>query len=386
MQNEGGSAGGLGIKKRCIILAGVIGLLLLQCSHDVNKFADFNTQFKVSYNPYQSVDWTSWKRCLSQHHDHVKTSEKRIRDYDAAGYQAVALLDYAGVKSKTYTHRERIWPFTKFFPQYQSDAAFMATAQNLKFFIPSMEEVGVHHMTSPFMTKYVELFEKSIDHVEQSWQYRNEQELIDEIDRNNGFPIIAHPTRKYRFYERLNHFNAIEIYNAFYNFNHRNGKISKDMNAHFVTVWDNLLAYKSNRIFGFAVNDWYGPFNKDVRESDPDIYDSGKTLVLLPEYTLDSYRKSVEMGAFFALKDLGVKKGGLPKVERIEVDGEGIHIESDGGKIRWIFCGDVIAEGADFPLTALPHNFNYIRAEIQNENGTVYVQPFSLTPIPAGNE
>lgn len=362
------------------LLAGIYSFCFLQCSHEVNKFSDFKTSLQVSYNPYEAVEWLTWKPCLSQHHDHVKTSEERIRDYDAAGYQAIALLDYAGVKSKPFTHRNRIWPFTKFFPKYHSEAEFMATAQSLKFFFPSMEEVGVHHMTSPFMVRYVELWEKGADSFQQSWQYRNEQELIDEINRYDGLAVIAHPRRGFGFYRRLHGFHGIEVYNAFFQYQYKAGKDKENMNAHFVTIWDDLLAYKSSRIFGFAVNDWYGPFNKDVQHSDPDVYDSGKTLVMVPEFTLPAYRRSIESGAFFALKDTGREKGHLPAILGISVSGESIHIDTDGGQIVWIFCGEVMEEGADFHLNALPHNVNYIRAEVRNNSGTVYVQPFSLVP------
>ncbi len=365
-----------------VLLAVLFFTLLLSClycSHDLNKFSESKARLEVSYNPYSAVNWATWKRCLSQHHDHVIYDEQKIRDYDEAGYEALALLHYSGVRSLAYTMRERIWPLTKFLSQYNSDAAFLNTTQNLKIFIPSMEEVGVHHMTSPFLVQYVERWEQKFDRSKEAKHYISEQELIDKITSRGGFPIIAHPTKKFSFYRKLQNFDALEIYNASFLFDYITEKRSQDYNQHFVAVWDDLLAFKSSRLFGYAVNDWSGPVKKERKETHPRIYDSGKTLVMLEEYTLEHYRASLQTGAFFSLKDLGVKKGLLPKVVSIAVRDSNIDIEVEDGVVSWIFRGDVIQAGPTFDLSALPQNLNYIRAEISNSRGTIYAQPFSLT-------
>ena len=356
-------------------------ITLIGCRHQLDKFGNTNCAFKVSYNPYEVVDWTSWQRCLSQQHDHTSVTESRIRAYDEAGYQAVPLMHYSGVQSLEYTSRERLWPLSEFLKEYPSDEAFLETTQNLKFFIPSMEEVGRHHMTSPFLTTYLELWERNFSPNRQVWNYFSNQNLIDKIIQFGGLPIIAHPTEKLGFYRKLNNFNAIEIYNAFFDYRFRTGEFRRDQNQHFLEVWDDLLTYKSTKIFGYAVNDWYGPYNLEVKESHPQTYDSGKTLVMLETYSLESYRRSLEAGAFFAIKDHGFEKGLYPQINKIEVDEQSITLEVTDGEVNWSFCGEVIQQGLSFDLSHLPHNLNYIRAEVVNENSTIYIQPFSLTEV-----
>jgi len=100
--------------------------------------------------------------------------------------------------------------------------------------------------------------------------------------------------------------------------------------------------------------------------------------VLLETYSLESYRQSLEAGAFFAIKDHGIEKGLYPQINKIEVDGQSITIEVTDAEVNWIFCGEVIRQGSSIDLSHLPHNLNYIRVEVVNESGTAYVQPFSL--------
>jgi hypothetical protein len=249
-----------------------------------------------------------------------------------------------------------------------------------------MEEVGRHHMTSPFLTTYIELFERKFGGWKSKIQYASDQELIDRIRQFGGFPIIAHPTNEFDFYQSLDHFGGVEIYSAFSMYYFEIGEYDTDQNEHFVEIWDNLLTHKSTRIFGYAVNDWHGPFNKELRDSHPDIYDSGKTLVMLKDFTLADYRRSLEMGAFFAIKDLGREKGHIPKVSQISVSDSTINITALNGRVEWIFCGDVLHEGASFALDPLPISINYVRAEVRNVHGIVYVQPFSLTPADMAHE
>lgn len=356
-------------------------ITLIGCRHQLDKFGDTFCTFTVSYNPYDIVDWTSWQRCLSQHHDHTHVTESRIRAYDEAGYQAVSIMHYSGVRSLSYTSHERLWPLSEFLQQYPTDAAFLETTTNLKFFIPSMEEVGRHHMTSPFLTTYLELWESRLSPNRTARNYFTNQDLLDKINQFGGLPIIAHPTEKLGFYQKLDNITAIEIYNAFFDYRFRAGIFKRDQNQHFLKVWDDLLAYKSTRIFGYAVNDWYGPYNREVKTSHPRTYDSGKTLVMLETYSLESYQQSLEAGAFFAIKDHGVEKGLYPEIRKIEVTEKSITIEATDAGINWISCGVVIQRGPSLDLTYLPHTLNYIRAEVVNENGTVYVQPFSLIEI-----
>lgn len=371
---------------KCLPLVFIQLVIIINgCTHDINKFSDFSYKYQVSYNPYAQVDWSTTKKCLSQHHDHTNAQESKIREYDLAGYNAIVILHYSGVKSLSYTRQERLWPLTNFLSQYSSDEEFLATSQNIKFFFPGMEEVGRHHMTSPFLTKYIAVWEPGLYPRKENWHYTTSQECINLIYAFGGFSIIAHPTRNTKFYRNLTNHHSIEIYNAFYRFKFRIGEHKKDKNEHFLKVWDNLLTYKSSRIWGYAVNDWYGPWNHDIKTTLPDVYDSGKTLALVKEYTLESYRASLEQGAFFAIKDIASQKGLYPEILHIEVTPDSIIIHVSNGEINWITCGVSIERGQNLDLNYLPKNITYVRAEVSNENGTVYVQPFSLKEVLRGH-
>lgn len=357
-------------------------LLILHCGEpDIIDMALQVCDYEVAYNPYSEVDWATWKKCLSQHHDHVGAIETRIRDYDEAGYNAICLLNYSGVQSLEFTSKQRIWPLSKFITRYGSDPDFLATTKNLKFFIPSMEEVGLEHATSPFLTKYLEVWEPEFTRRKRTWQYSSNQELIDLIKGFGGAAVIAHPTKRIGLYSKLEGFTAIEIYNAFYNLKHVTGKIEQDRNTHFLQVWDGLLVKKSSKIWGVAVNDHFGAYNKRVKESHPRIYDSGKTVVMLRDYTLADYRRSFEQGAFFAVHDSGLEKNRFPAIDDISVQGDSIEIACVESRVRWLAWGVVLREGSSLKLSELPCGMTYVRAEVQNENGIVYVQPFSLQEI-----
>lgn len=237
-------------------------------------------------------------------------------------------------------------------------------------------------MTSPFLKTWIARWEPSqFDH-RSAWHYDSPQRCLDVIQRFGGLPIVAHPTNDSEFYLGLQNVGAIEIYNASFRFHFLEGKFSQDKNLHFRAVWDDLLTHKSSRIFGYAVNDWYGPFNKEVAVSHPDVFDSGKTLVLIPAFTLDHYRTSLERGAFFAIQDNGDEKGHYPKIEKIEVQPGSIEVKVDSATVNWFFAGVLIDTGPVLELSYLPSNMNYVRAEVSNPNTTVYVQPFSFQPAP----
>ncbi len=363
--------------KFCVIVSATL-LLNWGCEHPLGKFTGDGQSYQVTYNPYQNVVWGEWHACLSQHHDHTNGDEQRIRDYDQAGYNAVVAMGYGGVKSLNHTSRERIWPAYRFLHGYENDEAFLETTRHLKFFIPGMEEVGFHHMTSAFLNRYIEKYERVYGGTQHPWAYNSTQECLDLIANFGGEPIIAHPEKPLEFYLKLDDVQHIEIYNAYFRYHHEIGRRQKDMNVHFVQIWDQLLARRSTKIWGYAVNDWHGPFRKEIKLRRPRAYDSGKTLVFIPDWDLSNYRASLEQGAFLSIVDLGPVKGKYPKVSGVTVSRERIEIETDGSEVRWIFCGEEIRSGKTLDLASLPGGLNYIRAEVTNVYGKVYLQPFTL--------
>jgi hypothetical protein len=230
-------------------------------------------------------------------------------------------------------------------------------------------------MTSPFLDTYVEKWEPELCPVQQSYHYDSDQGCIDRIVERGGMAVLAHPWNYDIDYGDLSGFTGMEIYSAYAEYQHC-CEGAPDRNATLLRRWDQLLSESSTRIWGFGVNDWYGPWWEEA-EDFPEVADSGKTLAMVREYSLKSYRTAIEDGAFFAVRDMGTIKGLVPSIESISVAGNSMVLESDGA-VSWIAGGRVVGSGPSFSLDSLPESTRYVRAEVANEHGTVYLQPFSL--------
>lgn len=343
--------------------------------------------YAITYDPYENVDWYWWYRALAQHHDHMgRLSLDRIRAYDEAGCNVIVPLDYAGKRSGGTAYCDyRLWPVHEWLFGFNSDAEVLATLNNIRLFIPSMEEIGCHHITSPFLTTYIELWEPDYCETKQPWHYETSQQCIDLINRYGGMAIIAHPTENIDYYMQLQNYKAIEIVNAHYYrmwILQQGYPYQPNYIEHFQAVWDHLLTYKDTRIWGFAVNDWWGPW----RNSDEPYIDSGKILVMLPDYSMAEYRNSLEKGCFFAIHDRGqprTNKNRYPTITWITISDHSIAIYTDG-QVSWIANGKKVAEGDFIDLSQFPpeSGLKYIRAEISNAYGTVFTQPWTLALVP----
>ncbi len=338
----------------------------------------------IAYNPYEGVDWFGWHRALAQHHDHMgRLSIDRIRAYDRAGYNVIVPLDYAGKRSGGTAYcTYRLWPVYRYLSGFNSDQEVLATLGNIRLFVPSMEEIGCHHITSPFSTTYIELWEPAYCGIRQPWHYQTSQQCIDLINQYGGMAIIAHPTENANYYLNLQNYKGIEIVNAHYYRLWLLGQSQLNYNEHFQAVWDQLLTNKDTKIWGFAVNDWWGPWN-NINDA---YIDSGKIMVMLPAYSLPDYRHSLEKGCFFAIHDCGVgkqNKGKYPVIAEIEVTNDTININTNG-QVTWIANGQIIAQGNSIDLTEYERQtgYKYVRAEISNSYGTVFTQPWTLTLQP----
>ncbi|MFQ6036000.1 MAG: hypothetical protein ACE5NM_09175 [Sedimentisphaerales bacterium] len=340
--------------------------------------------YTIAYDPYQDVNWAWWYRALAQHHDHVgRLSLDRIKAYDEAGYNVIVPLDYAGKKSGGTAYCDyRLWPVHEYLGGFNSDQEVLATLHNIRLFIPSMEEIGCHHITSPFLTTYIELWEPDYYETKQQWQYETSQQCIDLINQYGAMAIIAHPTENIDYYMQLQNYKGIEIVNAHYYRLWLLGLSALNYNEHFQALWDTVLTHKDTKIWGFAVNDWWGPWN----DSEEAFIDSGKIMVMLPAYNIDDYRNSLEKGCFFAIHDRGQpkqNKGRYPMVAAIISGDHSITIYTDG-MVSWIANGQRIAEGDSINLMEFPPEagYKYVRAEISNAYGTVFTQPWTLALLP----
>ncbi|MCA9423730.1 MAG: hypothetical protein KC994_01585 [Candidatus Omnitrophica bacterium] len=302
--------------------------------------------------------------------------ERFLGDYDRAGYNAVSPLHYSGDPSHPQAWRKRYWPVSQYVPSATSDSVLLERFQNLQILIPGAEEVGFDHILSPFLTEYIEKWEGGNQQHKYPFHYESTQACIERIHEMGGLAVIAHPWEGLKHYDSYSGFQAIEVYSGYSNHKFNTGE-QKDTNAEFLRVWDHLLSTKSTKIWGIGVNDWFGPGREDLRAEYPGDIDSGKTVLLIKEWTLESLRDSFEKGAMFAVKDLGIEKGDYPHIDSIQMGEHEIRIESDA-EVEWIAGQTIRATGEVFSLENLPASMKYIRAQVRNATGEVFVQPFTL--------
>jgi hypothetical protein len=329
------------------------------------------TDLRIYSHPYVDVDWVNDLRLMTQHHDHLAGRPARVQAYDAAGYDALSLMDYSGNPSLAHALKERMWPPAQWVPQ-----TVLSGLTSIRFFIPNAEEIGLEqHATSPFLTTYIETGAGSSQIAN---TYRSMPEMFALVRTLGGFPCVAHP---WSFeYDDLEGAFCAEVYTAYVEAQKRLGRpdfVSGDRNRDMLQKWDNALR-RNQRIVGIAVNDHYGPY---ATEMDADVRDSGKIEVLASAATVEAYRAAFEAGAVLAIRDMGAVKGQYPQILSITVDQDTAHIET-GGSVTWIANGRVLQTSPTLANDDLPANARYVRAEIQGNDGSVvYTQAFVVRPV-----
>jgi hypothetical protein len=302
----------------------------------------------------------------------VATDAQKIAAYDRAGYDVVSLLHYSGAPHLALAWTERRWPPEDWLPK-----ELLAGLENIRFFIPSAEEVAPQHVVSPFLTQYIEYWYPSSPREKQPYHYQTTNEAIQLIHSFGGLAFLAHPIDCCR---HLTGYHAVEIYNAHPAYQFWIGKEPADRNASMLAFWDEKLL-DNPTLYGVAVNDWIGPGHPEFLLSySPTIMDSGKTIVISHEATPASFRQAVEAGAMFAVKDIGETKDQFPHIQSMSVSADVIAIDTTD-RVTWISNGQVVGSGPLFDTSLLPPSARYLRAEIHNADGsTVYTQPWAIQP------
>lgn len=381
----GGESAGMSIRYRRNKRLGspslmVAALVLTSCLGGGDEDAVPNLPLRVYKNPYARVDWSSDLRIKAQLHDHHETIPFRIAAYDAAGYDVLTLSGYSGNRSLDYAWDRRRWP-----PEDWLPADFIAGLQNIDFFLPGAEEVGLTtwHVTSPFMESYIEGWSRSLGAPKQDNQYESLPELLSMIRQRGGVPCIAHPWGTLRDIEIVEPL-CVEVYSAFGEYRAalgRDGGFDRNPQLLMLENWDSLLM-RNQSVIGVAVNDHFGPYSIDSIPGIPRrIWDSGMIQVLAPESTPQAFKDAFVSGAVLAIKDLGEVKGAFPEIRSISNGGDFLVIDTTDS-VQWISNGAVVAEGARLEIAVVPRGARYVRAEVSNPEGSkVYTQAFHLRPV-----
>lgn len=336
---------------------------------------------RIYHDPYGQVAWSTDLRLKAQHHDHTAVNLDLLGAYDRAGYDVVPLMNYSGNPTLAYAMKTRLWP-----PESVLPADFLAGVQNIKIWLPNAEEVGDlnNHITSPFLTTYVELWLASASTAKRASQYESATELVAKIREFGGRPTLAHPWAGHSVELGVS-CGTVEMYSAFAEAKRRGGDpsyVNRDHNAALLDYWDRALQIDQS-VIGVAVNDHFGPL--PAVPTDAEVADSGKIIVFARAATLDAYREAFDRGAVLAVRDMGAIKDRYPRIESISVESTSVLIDSPD-TVRWIANGSPIASGSLLQYSALPANTRYVRAEISNPQGSVvYTQAFAVRPVGDSN-
>ena len=361
--------------RRVILLTGI--LFGASCGQNGPIFTDL----RVYESPYRDVDWQNDFLIKSQHHDHVGTNWSRVLAYDAAGYDALSVMDYSGNPSLDFSLTKRLWP-----PERIGSADELAGLLSISILIPNAEEVGLaDHVTSPFLTTYIEAFAGGgaggqTDGANQI-TYRGLPELFQAIWALGGMPCLAHSW--YR--DLAGHAYDIactEIYSAYAEAMRERGRedfLSVDRNAVLLEQWNSMLD-RNQRVIGIAVNDHAGPYLADGAISDGSR-DSGKIIVLAKERTFEAYRNAFEQRAVIAVRDNSDRKDMFSMIKGVEVDIESVEIDVTG-TVTWVSSHGWIWEGSQLPYDQIPPNSRWVRAEIEvGPSVILFTQAFVIRPV-----
>lgn len=260
-------------------------------------------------------------------------------------------------------HNKSTWPWTKWHRD-PDELGMLAVRGN--------EASTGHHMLALF--------------TDLGWETRfhdtERRELLEMIGDDGGLAILAHPG----FYApplRDEHWFEIDWYVELFRDTYevmngieaRNGAgLRGDWNC--LWTWDMILdeLMPEMPIWGFAPDDAHS--HRGAGSS----YD----MFYLPELTKQSLRHAIRNGhsTFSTERDYG--NHGAPRIASITVDEDGPSIQiqaDDSDEIRWIAGHEEVASGATINYVALHEQdkiSNYVRAEIENEHGITYTQPFAI--------
>lgn len=128
-------------------------------------------------------------------------------------------------------------------------------------------------------------------------------------------------------------------------------------------LWDhvNNIGFHAHRVWGFSGSDSHGTF-----------HDHHYNTVFMENLTLEELKTRLINGNFYC----SIGKG-APVIDKIEVDGDNIIIETDiDNTIEWISGGLTIHKGNTIDYKITKGISKYVRAVARNSEGESYTNPF----------
>lgn len=387
-------------------------------------------------NPYEQIDWDSFRQYKAALHVHTIQSDGRhwldyvVNSYRKAGYSIMAITDHdrtepnyhtrpTGGREKARLPIEAASPYPKD-PKPDNYPA-NTTWQWTDYGCSSPENLGMigiegnelsngHHINSFFND--TGFTKDDFDEKKDSWE---DYELKSVMNRN-GYAVINHPMTKIQDHRKplkwyvdlfkrhsSDYLLGIEITNTY----------DLEVMEEDLNLWDNMLAMlmPQRTVWGFGTDDMHG-LNYPIQ-----AYSS----LCLSELSSESVKKAMKQGHFFACRSsrridyrhdatstvagrVLANRDGMdifPVVERIDIDrAKGcITISATNcDEIRWISSpksipdldnvnktlepGNVVAVGNSLNYLKTPNIKGYVRAELRRNDGEhmqrTFTNPFGL--------
>ena len=369
--------------------------------------------FKIT-NPYETVDWDTWKAYKGATHVHTVRSDGNIElndmieEYYAKGYQALALTDHGTVNYSWTEDQTRLSIFGyQYFVHGNIDEISEARYQQITTGSDrggdGMTEIplGIELNGSSSAKCHVNSYFADCGHgdleVNSTWP----EDAIKKSQNAGGICHINHVGEWTEGKSDINTYNAdfvAKYANLFLNYsacigmelvNTTDNRTHNDRYLYDETL--KVTAPKGRNVWGFCEDDSH----------DYEDVENNAQYFIMPENNAANIRTSMENGTFFAcsknaktdyeLGDGFAATGAFPMISRVTVDDEANQISINpynAQTVKMIADGQVIAEKTvsednetiTFDLNEYEDQINsYVRIYVLGAGGICYAQPFLVT-------
>ena len=407
--------GGIFMRKTLSILLSIIMALSLLAYIPCTAFAAAadaigKYDFKIT-NPYETVDWDTWKAYKGATHVHTVRSDGNvelndmIEEYYAKGYQALALTDHGTVSYSWTEDQTRLSIFGyQYFVHGNIDEISEARYQQITTGSDrggdGMTEIplGIELNGSSSAKCHVNSYFADCGHgdleVNSTWP----EDAIKKSQNAGGICHINHVGEWTEGKSDINTYNAdfvAKYANLFLNYsacigmelvNTTDNRTHNDRYLYDETL--KVTAPLGRNIWGFCEDDAH----------DYSDVENNAQYFVMPENNAANIRTSMENGTFFAcsknaktaaeLGDGFAAEGAFPMISRVAVDDEANQISVNpynAQTVKMVADGKVIAEkSVSYDNQTITFDLNeyedeigsYVRIYVLGKGGICYAQPF----------
>lgn len=364
-------------------------------------------------NPYETVNWDTWKAYKGNLHAHSNASdgalhpEEMVEAHYDLGYDILAMTDH-GVVNRGWNVQPQTVPLISFYaivlnPRPMTDARYEEILTGADRGGRGMTDVPFGIELNAFSVNLTHVNGFFADYGQGLWGNENDYETpIAAVHERGGLTHINH--LGYWLRSRNNPERATDPRNIAF-FGDLLIKYDSCVGIEAIIETDN--ATRHDRMFWDALLEYVIPHGRNVWGfANSDVHnlrgiDTAYGMYVMPENTVANVRTAMENGTFFscsryARTELGnefVPVGDPPLVTRVSVNQQTKTITLEGrdyDTIEWVAKGQVIATGNTIMLSDYEGQIGrYVRAQLKGPGGICFTQPFitddgsAPTPLPS---